>query len=93
METKIRIAELKLISSSEAIQVAFKENRMEELLSAIIERLGILDLKIAQLTHRIDVLQTPPEDASTLDQSYASARQAAESAAAELRRLLHKALP
>jgi len=66
---------------------------MEDLLSAIIERLEILDLKIANLTHRLDALQTPPEDASTLDQSYASARQAAESAAAELRRLLRNALP
>jgi hypothetical protein len=66
---------------------------MEDLLSAIIERLEMLDLKIAHLEHRIDALQTPPEDASTLDQSYASARQAAGFAAAELRRLLHKALP
>lgn len=66
---------------------------MEELLIAIIGRLEILDLKIAQLAHQIAALQTPPEDASTLDQSYASARQAAEFAAEELRRLLKNALP
>jgi hypothetical protein len=50
---------------------------MEELLSAIIDRLEVQDLKIASLTHRLEVLQTPPEDASTLDQSYDSARQSA----------------
>ena len=66
---------------------------MEELLGAIIGRLEILDLKIAQLTHRMNEIQTPPEDASTLDQSYATARQSAEFAAAELRRLLKNALP
>ncbi len=66
---------------------------MEDLLLAIIGRLETLDLKIAALTHRLDVLQTPPEDAGTLDQSYASSRQAAESVSAELRRLLYSALP
>jgi hypothetical protein len=66
---------------------------MEDLLSAIVERLEILDLKIAQLTHRLNGIQIPPEDASTLDQSYANNRQAAQSAAAELRRLLKSALP
>ena len=33
---------------------------MEDLLLAIIGRLETLDLKIAALTHRLDVLQTPP---------------------------------
>lgn len=66
---------------------------MEDLLGAIIGRLEILDLKIANLTNRLDTLRTLPEDAGNLDQSYASNRQAAESAAAELRRLLKNALP
>ena len=66
---------------------------MKELLSAIIERIHLLDLKIAQLNFQLASLRTPPEDASTLDQSYASTRQAVEFVDEELRLLLNKTLP
>lgn len=66
---------------------------MEDLLLAIINRLEILDLKIANLNNRFSELHAAHEDADTLGQSADSTRQAIDFVYSEMRQQIKKALP